>query len=170
MAGACSVYTIQPCTSLLCHFIQSHIHRMHVCLAVTCHLPFSQIDQDMLCATAVMQGWNGYWLLCQLRKLTLKKKILPPLLPGLKPMTFWSWVWCCTTELPPLPKWESRKSFISFWLFSWWKLKHMLSMLKNIWSYPFCFFYQSATKNIFVKRVKGAKRKGHRKWRKRRRK
>ena len=29
--------TIQPCTSLQCHFIQSHVHRVHVCLAVTCH-------------------------------------------------------------------------------------------------------------------------------------
>ena len=32
--GACSAYTLQPCTSLQCHFIQSHILRMQVCLAV----------------------------------------------------------------------------------------------------------------------------------------
>ena len=27
-----------PCTSLQCYFLQSHIHRMLECLAVTCHL------------------------------------------------------------------------------------------------------------------------------------
>ena len=31
--GTSSVYTIHPCTSLQCHFIQSHIDRVYVCLA-----------------------------------------------------------------------------------------------------------------------------------------
>ena len=31
--GSLSVYTIQPCTSSQCHFTQSHLGRMHVCLA-----------------------------------------------------------------------------------------------------------------------------------------
>ena len=31
-----------------------------VCLAVTCHLHFWQNDWDLLCATAVTWGWNGY--------------------------------------------------------------------------------------------------------------
>ena len=48
----CSVYTIQLCTSLQCHFIQSHIGRVHVCLAVTCHLHVCQNNEDLLCATA----------------------------------------------------------------------------------------------------------------------
>ena len=64
MAGATwnasSVYTIQPCTSLQCHFIQSHIGRVYACLAVTCNLHFWQNDQDLLRATAVTRGWNGY--------------------------------------------------------------------------------------------------------------
>ena len=51
--GASSVYTIQPCTRLQCHFIQSHIGRVYVCLAVTCHLHFWQNDRDLLRATAV---------------------------------------------------------------------------------------------------------------------
>ena len=34
-------------------------------------------------ATAVTPGWNGYRKKSQHRKLTLEKKILPPLLPGL---------------------------------------------------------------------------------------
>ena len=87
-----SVYTIQPCTRLQCHFIQSHIGRVYVCLAVTCHLHFWQNDWDLLRATAVTWGWNGYRNKSQHRKLTLEKKILPQLLPGLEPGTFWSWV------------------------------------------------------------------------------
>ena len=35
--------------------------RMHVCLAVTCQLLFWQNDWDLLCATVVTWGWNGYW-------------------------------------------------------------------------------------------------------------
>ena len=60
--STCSVYTIQPCTRLQCHFIQSHTGRVYVCLAVTSHLHFGQNDPDLLvlCATAVTQGWNGY--------------------------------------------------------------------------------------------------------------
>ena len=58
--GASSVYTIQPCTSLQCHFIQSNTGSVHVCLAVTCHLHFWHNDQDLLHATAVTWGWNRY--------------------------------------------------------------------------------------------------------------
>ena len=65
-----SVYTIQPCTRLQCHFIQSHIGRVYVCLAVTCHLHFWQNDWDLLCATAVTRGWKGYRNKSQHRKLT----------------------------------------------------------------------------------------------------
>ena len=39
----------------------------------------------------------------QHRKLTLEKKLLPPLLPGLEPDTFRSRVHRFTTELFPLP-------------------------------------------------------------------
>ena len=46
--SAGSVYTIQPCTRLQCHFIQSHIGRVCVCLGVTCHLHFWQNDRDLL--------------------------------------------------------------------------------------------------------------------------
>ena len=34
--------------------------KVYACLAVTCHLHFWQHDQDLLCATVVTQGWNGY--------------------------------------------------------------------------------------------------------------
>ena len=59
--GARSVYIIQQCTSLQCHFIRSHKHRMHGCSAVNRHLHFWQnYDQNRLRATAVSRGWNGY--------------------------------------------------------------------------------------------------------------
>ena len=57
-------------------------------LAVTCHLHFWQNDRDLLRATAVTQGWNGCRNKSQLRKSTLEKKILPPLLQGFEPATF----------------------------------------------------------------------------------
>ena len=68
------------------HFIWSNICSVHVCSAVTCHLHFWQNDWDLLCATAVTQGQNGYWNKGQHRMLTLEKKICPMLLHGLKPM------------------------------------------------------------------------------------
>ena len=86
--GASSVYTSQPCTKLQCPFIQSHIGRVYVCLAVTCHLHFWQNDRGLLCATAVTRGRNGCRNKSQHIKLTLEKKILPPHLPGLEPGTF----------------------------------------------------------------------------------
>ena len=86
--GASFVYTIQPCTRLQCHFIQSHI--VYACLAVTCHLHFWLNDRDLLRATAVTRGWNGYRNKSRHRKLTLEKKTLPPLLQGFEPTTFQS--------------------------------------------------------------------------------
>ena len=47
----CTPYYHAPC-----HFIKSHTHKMHACLAATCHLHFWQNDQDLLRATAVTQG------------------------------------------------------------------------------------------------------------------
>ena len=63
---------------------------VRVCLAVTCHLHFGQNDRDLLRVTAVTRGWNGYRNKSQHRKLTLEKKILPPLLRGIEPGTFLS--------------------------------------------------------------------------------
>ena len=100
--GTSSTYTTQPCTSFKCHLIRSHIRRMYVCLAVTCHLHFWHNDFDLLHAAAVTRGWNGYQKKSQRTKLTLEKKILPPPLPGLEPETFRSRVRRSTTELSPL--------------------------------------------------------------------
>ena len=81
----CTPYNYAPC-----HFMQSHIHKVYACLAVTCHLHCWQNDRGLLRATAVTRGWNGYRNKSQHRKLTLEKKILPPLKQGFEPATFQS--------------------------------------------------------------------------------
>ena len=40
--------------------MQSRMHWVHACLAVTCHLHFWQNDWDLSRATAVTQGRNRY--------------------------------------------------------------------------------------------------------------
>ena len=65
-------------------FMQSHMRKAHACLAVTCHLHFWQNDRDLLRATAVTRGWNGYRNKSQHRKLILEKKILPPPPAGIR--------------------------------------------------------------------------------------
>ena len=52
------MYTIQLCT-MSHHFMQSHICRMHACLAVTCHLHFWQNNGDLLFATEVTPCMNS---------------------------------------------------------------------------------------------------------------
>ena len=81
----CTPYNHEPR-----HFMQSHIRKMYACLAVICHLHFWQNDRDLLRATAVTLGWNGYRNTNQHRKSPLEKKILPPLLQGFEPATFQS--------------------------------------------------------------------------------
>ena len=83
----CTPYNHAPC-----HFMQSHVPKVHACLAVTCRLHFRLNDRDLLRATAVTRGWIGYRNKSLHRKLTLEKKILPPLLQGFEPATFQSGV------------------------------------------------------------------------------
>ena len=61
------------------------IRKVYACSAVTCHLHFWQNDLDLLRATVVTRGWNGYRTKSQNRKLILEKKIVPPLLQGFEP-------------------------------------------------------------------------------------
>ena len=86
--SARSVYTIQPCTMSL-HAKMHNLRCMRV-LAVTCHLHFWRNDRDLLRATAVTRGWNGYRNKSQHRKLSLEKKIIPPHLQGFEPAIFHS--------------------------------------------------------------------------------
>ena len=77
-AAICSVHSIQPCHVTSC---KSHIGRVNSCLAQTvnsrlaptCHLHFWQNGQDLLRATAVTPGWNGYRYKSQHKKFTMEK-------------------------------------------------------------------------------------------------
>ena len=94
----CTLYNNAPC-----HFMQSHIRMVHACLAVTCQLHFCQNDRNLLRATAVTRGWNGYQNKSQHKKLTLEKSILPPLLTHESS--------ALTTELSPPPGSTTKKVF-----------------------------------------------------------
>ena len=81
--------------------MQSHIRKVYVCLAVTCHLLFWQDEWGLLHASVVTWGWNGYRNKNQHRKLTLEKKIPPLLDYNLRPLNHESGA--LTTELSPPP-------------------------------------------------------------------
>ena len=112
----CTPYNHAPC-----HFMQSHTRKVYACLAVTCHLHFWQHDRDLLCATAVTRGWNGYRNKSQHRKSTLEKKILPPLLQGFEPASFQSQVRCSNHWAIPTPVLSSLPQPVQF---PGWKLTH----------------------------------------------
>ena len=97
----CTPYNHAPC-----HFMQSHIRKECACLAVTCHLHFWQNDRDLLRATALTRRWNGYRNKSQHRKLTLKKKILPPLQQGFESATFQSRVRRSNHWAIPAPRYD----------------------------------------------------------------
>ena len=102
----CSECTTWPCTMshhfMPCHFMQSHIYicRVHVYLAVTCHLHFWQKDRDLFIATgstAVKRGSNRYQNKSQHKKLTIEKKILQLFLSVVCPRSLpvilsWRWI------------------------------------------------------------------------------
>ena len=112
--GAISEYTIQPCASLQCYLIQSRIGSvLYVCLAVTYHLHFWQNDRDLLRATAVTRGWNGYPNKSQHKKLTLEKKIPRHSYRNSNPGPFDHESDGLTTELSPSPVGELIN--LEFW-------------------------------------------------------
>ena len=82
-----------PYNHASCHFMQSHIRKLYACLAVTCHLRFWQNYRDLLRATAVTRGWNGYRNKSQHRK--LKRRF--------EPTTYQSWVWRSNHWAIPAP-------------------------------------------------------------------
>ena len=97
------MYTIQPCTSLQRHFIQSRTHRVPVCLACT----FGRMTR----------GFTGYCFNTRVEHIEIRvstegeekfpeKKRFLLLLLGLKPKTFWSCVQHSTTKLSLLPRIE----------------------------------------------------------------
>ena len=94
------------CDNAEAQFNKSHIRKVYACLAVTCHLHFWQNDRDLLRATVVTRGWNGYRNKSQHRKSTLEKKILPPFQQGFEPATFQSRVRRSNHWAIPAPKEE----------------------------------------------------------------
>ena len=89
--------------------MQSHILTVHACSA--CHLHFWQNDEDLLRATAVTRGWNGYRIKSQHRKLTLEKKISPCSCKDSDPQPFSHESGVLTTELSPLQSLKYPSSF-----------------------------------------------------------
>ena len=87
-----AAFSVNILCSSVQRFIWSHICRVHVCLAVTCHWHLWQIWQDdrdhLWCVGWVGGGVGGVTgnKSCH-RMLTLEKNILLLLLPGLKPAT-----------------------------------------------------------------------------------
>ena len=135
----CTPYNHAPC-----HFMQSHIRKVYVCLAVTCHQCFWQNDRDLLRATAVTRGWNGYRNKSQHSKLTLEKKILPPLQQGFEPATFRSrvqrsnhWAIPAPTELSPHARTHTLSHCAVFFavVFRTGQTKWQLARLTDCWPY-----------------------------------
>ena len=76
---------------------------VYACLAVTFHLDFWQNDRDLLRATAVTRGRNGYRNKSQHRTLTLEKKFSRRSCRDSNPGPFNHESDALTTELSPLP-------------------------------------------------------------------
>ena len=94
----CTPYNHAPC-----HFMQSHMRKVYACLAVTCHLHFWQNNRDLLRATMVTRGWNGYRNKSQHRKSTLEKKFSRRSCRDSNPRHFDHESGALTTELSPPP-------------------------------------------------------------------
>ena len=100
----CSPYNHAPC-----HFMQSHIRKGYACLAVTCHLHFWQNDRDLLRATVVTRGWNGYRNKSQHRQSTWRRKFSRRSCRDSNPRPFNHESGALTTELsPPMRKNEKE--------------------------------------------------------------
>ena len=136
----CTPYNHAPC-----HFMQSHIRKVHAYLAVTCHLHFWQNDRGLLRATAATRGWNGYRCKSQHRTFTPENNILLLLLQGFAPVTFRSRVRRCNHwAIPVIPVFllHNRNSHSSFTRLSFTeqeqpqqlvKKKHTLSKHPRCW-------------------------------------
>ena len=71
-----------PYNHALCHFMQSHIRKVHACLTATS--TFGRSGWGLLRATAVTRGWHEYRNKSQHKRLTLEKKISPAAPAGIR--------------------------------------------------------------------------------------
>ena len=113
----CTPYNHAPC-----HFLQNHIRKVYACFPVTCHMHFWQNDRDLLRATAITRGWNGYRNKSQHRKSTLEKKISRRSCRDSNPRPFNHESGALTTELSP----PRRSKHIAI---PWRSLKHVYTIL-----------------------------------------
>ena len=90
--------------------------KVYACLGVSCHLHFWQTDRGLLRTTAVARGLERTPNKSQHTKLTLEKKIRPPLQPGFELATFRSLVRRSYQQAIPAPPTcsTSRESKLSY--------------------------------------------------------
>ena len=95
-----------PYNQTPCHFMQSHIRKVHAYLAVTCHPHFWQNDRGISGATAVTRGWNGYRNKSQHRTedCPWRRKFSRRSCRDSNPRPFDHESGALTTELSPLPR------------------------------------------------------------------
>ena len=100
----CTPYNHAPVYSVTL-FKATYIGCMSVKLQLATCTFWKEMTRIFFVLFLVTSRWNkGQNNTGQHRRLTLEKPILQPLLPGLKPTTFWLPVWSSTTEQSLLPK------------------------------------------------------------------
>ena len=129
-------------------FAPVKLSKVYACLTVTCHLHFWQNDRGLLRAAAVTRGWNGYRNNSQHRKLTLEKKILPPLLQGFEPATFRSRVRRSNHWVIPAPSISSKQEH--FLLHIIFKTKYYLPRFFFFFLFFFLFFLLFFSFHFFI--------------------
>ena len=95
----CTPYNYAPC-----HFMQSHIRKVHACLAVTCHLHFWQDDQNSLRTTAVARGGTDTKIRVSTESWPWRRKFSRRSCKDSSPRSFNRESGALTTELSPLPR------------------------------------------------------------------
>ena len=96
-------------------FMQSHIRKVHACLAVTCHLPFRQNDRGLLRATAVTLGverGTNSEIRVSTENWPWRRKFSSRPCRGSNPRPFNHESGALTTELP-IPHWNSLTHWVS---------------------------------------------------------
>ena len=94
----CTPYKHAPC-----HFTQSHIRKVHACLAVTCHLHFWQYDRALLRATTVTRDDTDTEIRVSTESRPWRRKFSHRSCRDSNPRPFHHESGALTTELSPLP-------------------------------------------------------------------
>jgi len=103
----CTPYNHAPC-----HFMQNHIHKVHACLAVTCHLHFWQNDWGLLRAAAVTQGGTNAEIRVSTESWPWRRKFSRHSCRDSNPSPFDHESGTLTTELSPFSIYRSISIYI----------------------------------------------------------